>query len=64
MKRVWEVRDALTNVVETAGHAGEVEAEAQAAALFETTAETATGLMQAIDHFETGAEPAWRHTGQ
>ena len=64
MKRVWEVRDALANVVETAGYAGEVETEARAAALFKTTAETATGLMQAIDHFETGAQPAWRDTGQ
>ena len=37
--------------------------DARAKALFETTAEVLNGLETAYEHFETGAEEAWRGKG-
>jgi hypothetical protein len=38
--------------------------EPHALALFETTREVLAGLVRAYDHYERGAEPAWRRGSQ
>lgn len=48
--------DAATHAREDVGKVGDAKAEA----LFETTAEVLDGLVKAYEHYEAGAEEAWR----
>jgi hypothetical protein len=55
-----KLKGMLRDVVQHAREDVEKVDDPRAKALFETTAEVLTGLVNAYEHFERGSEPAWR----
>jgi hypothetical protein len=55
-----KLKGMLRDVVQHSREDVEKVDDPRAKALFETTAEVLTGLVNAYEHFERGSEPAWR----
>lgn len=60
LHRVQKIREMLLEVSEHAKADATKTENQKAQALFETTAEVLLGLVVAFEHFEQGAEPAWK----